>query len=765
MRMILICVKVQPLEKPRKKMISQKILISDEQHSSVIKLIPFAAMMLAGSLTVNAQDKSQASEQEKTLQTVVVKDALESQTKAKDNILVKKTGIAKGQQDLRDIPQTVTVMTEKLMDDRNLDDFREVMKITAGVTFQAGETGEEDVRMRGFSLAQAGDIYVDGMRDVSMTERDMFNVDRVEVLKGSASMLFGKGSTGGVVNQVSKQAFLMDQSEVNLTLGSGNLKRLTGDFNFQTGSDAALRLNVMSHQADNWGAKVDKKGAALNYRWSIGFGDEYSVSLYHLESNSRPLYNHPWILSASTGPANLIPVLPANNFYGLSSDYLETDTTHASFSHTHRFDSNIELKTTLRHGQYERNLLGTQIGWMVGTTLESINDATVLRRNAPKSRHGKSDITQLQSDFVSSFTGMGYKQNLVAGFDYLDEAAKRNNAATAGLPAYAALTTKVGTPNDGASVNTNRAIPMNQFQAHTTGVYAQNTVHLNEEFKVIGGLRLDRFEAVYSDTNDRQFNMAESLYSPRLGAIWQPNDGASYYASYGTSYNTSADTYQYAINLGLTGSQVTLANTPPEKSRNFEVGAKFDVFEKKGLLGVSVFHSEKYNERNTDVDSVANQFLLSGKRHANGLELNFAGRLSPKWEVFYNHTFIPDASIDESSQKLSSSGTGAQVKGDRPGLTPQHSASLWSTYVIAPQWRIGGGLNYRSEQNPDGQRIYTAKAFTTVDVMAERTMNDSTLVKFNISNLTNLLYVDQLYRGFYIPGVGRRVEISLKKMF
>jgi catecholate siderophore receptor len=105
------------------------------------------------------------------------------------------------------------------------------------------------------------------------------------------------------------------------------------------------------------------------------------------------------------------------------------------------------------------------------------------------------------------------------------------------------------------------------------------------------------------------------------------------------------------------------------------------------------------------------------------------------------------------------------VKGDRPGLTPRHSASLWSTYVIAPQWRIGGGLNYRGEQNPDGQRIYTAKAFTTVDVMAERTMNDSTLVKFNISNLTNLLYVDQLYRGFYIPGVGRRVEISLKKMF
>ena len=765
MRMILICVKVQTLENQGTTMTFQNILFSDEQHRSAPQLIPLAAMILAGSLTVGAQEKGQISESEKTLQMVVVKDALESPTQAKDNFLVKKSGIAKGQQDIKDIPQTVTVMTEKLMDDRNLDDFREVMKVTAGVTFQAGETGEEDVRMRGFSLAQAGDIYVDGMRDVPMTERDMFNVDRVEVLKGSASMLFGKGSTGGVVNQVSKQAFLMDQNEVNLTVGSGNLKRLTGDFNFQTGSDAALRLNVMTHQADNWGAKVDKKGVALNYRWSIGYSDEYSVSFYNLESNSTPLYNHPWLLSTPTGSATLIPVLPANNYYGLTSDYLKTETTHASFSHTHRFDPNAELKTTLRHGQSERNLLGTQIGWMAGTTLDSINDATVIRRNAPKSRHGKSEITQLQSDFVTSFTSMGFKQNLIAGFDYFDETAKRNNAAIAGLPAYTALTTKVGTPNDGASVNTNREIPMSQFQAHTTGLYAQNTVHLNEVFKVIGGLRLDHFEAAYSDTNDRQFNMAESLVSPRMGAIWQPSDGISYYASYGTSYNTSADTYQYAINLGLTGSQVTLANTPPEKSRNLEVGAKFDVFDKKGLLGISAFKSEKYNERNTDVDSVANQFLLSGKRHANGLELNIAGRLSPKWEVFYNHTFIPNARIDESSQKLSSSGTGAQVKGDRPGLTPRHSASLWSTYIIAPQWRIGGGLNYRSEQNPDGQRIYTAKAFTTVDLMAERTMNDSTLVKLNITNLTNLLYVDQLYRGFYIPGVGRRAEISLKKMF
>jgi catecholate siderophore receptor len=142
-------------------------------------------------------------------------------------------------------------MTERLIDDRNLDDFREVLRTTAGVTFLAGETGEEDVRLRGFSLGQAGDIYVDGLRDAPLIERDTFNHDRVEVLKGSASMLFGKGSTGGVVNQVSKQPFLMDQHEVNYTVGTGQEHRLTGDFNLKTGEDSALRINAMAQNADN----------------------------------------------------------------------------------------------------------------------------------------------------------------------------------------------------------------------------------------------------------------------------------------------------------------------------------------------------------------------------------------------------------------------------------------------------------------------------------------------------------------------------------
>ena len=252
--------------------------------SAKTPLLPLAALMLAGAVSPVAQAQS-----DKEMGTVLIKDSRIED--AKSVLRVRETEIGKGRQALRDIPQTVTVMTERLMNDRNLDDFREVLKTTAGVTFQAGETGEEDVRLRGFSLGQAGDIYVDGMRDAPLIERDTFNQDRVEVLKGSASMLFGKGSTGGVVNQVNKAPQLIEQHELNLTVGSGNQRRLTGDFNWVTGEDAAFRLNAMTHQADNWGAKVDKKGIAPTFRWGIGHRDEFSVGLYHLETDGRPLYN------------------------------------------------------------------------------------------------------------------------------------------------------------------------------------------------------------------------------------------------------------------------------------------------------------------------------------------------------------------------------------------------------------------------------------------------------------------------------------------
>lgn len=720
-------------------------------------LLPLgAALMLAASAGAWAQTPPETG---RSLPTVTVRDQAEV-PQTKNDLRVRRTEIGKGNQELKDIPQTVTVQTERLIDDRNLDDFREVLRTTAGVTFQAGETGEEDVRLRGFSLQQAGDIYRDGLRDGALYERDTFNDDRIEVLKGSASMLFGKGSTGGVVNQVSKQPFLVNQHEIDYTLGTGKLNRLTGDFNFVTGEDAALRVNAMVHDADNWGASQRKGGIAPTYRWGIGTRNEFSVGLFHLDIDGRPLYNHPWILSNGNS-GTIQPKLPAKNYYGLANDHLDTSATYGTLSHIHRFDHQGQVKTTLRHGRYERDLLASMIAFGSPTTEATLSDNTVLRRT-PKARIGVSDLTQLASDYSGTFDWGGRRHELLAGIDLYREKAERNNSATAGLAA--APTTRVGTPNDGAvRPDTRGTVPMNTFDAQDIGLYAQDTVSLTPTIKAIGGLRFDRFSASYRtpagvETSAR----TENLWSPRVGLMYQPSAVESYYVSFGTSYNTSGDTYQFTPQPPA---NARAANTPAEKSRNFEIGGKWELFERKALLGVAAFYSQKYNERNTDPDTAAQQELLSGKRHATGMEFNLAGRFNPAWEVFFNHTWIPSAKIDESNQALGANGGGAQVEGDRPGLTPKHSGSIWTTYRVMPKVRLGFGLNYRGKQNPEGNRAVTADSFVTADAMAEYTFNERWSAKLNVTNLTDELYADSLYRGFYVPGAPRRVELTVKTMF
>ncbi|RJG08015.1 TonB-dependent siderophore receptor [Noviherbaspirillum cavernae] len=730
--------------------------------------------MLAASVSAWAQTtpqpKSGGTGADQVLPTVEVKASRENESK--ESFRATTTTIGKGNQELRDVPQSVTVITERLMSDRNLDDFRDVLRNTAGVTFQAGETGEEDIRLRGFSLGQAGDIYSDGMRDGTLYERDTFNVDRIDVLKGSASMLFGKGSTGGVVNQVSKQPFLTNQNEVSYTVGTGQDNRLTGDFNVVTGENAAFRLNAMVQDADNWGAEQKKQGVAPTFSWGIGTRDEFSVGLYYLESDGRPLYNHPWVINNG----HIVETVPAKNYYGLASDHLNTSATYGTIAYTHRFDQNSQLKTQLRHGRYERDLLASAVGFCNGVTgnasqraacpgqqivrLDQVNDNTVLSR-APKGRIGVSDTTQLTSDYSGNFIWGGLKHELLTGVDFYQEDAKRNNAFTTGLTFPF---TKVGTPNDGATVADTRGNPaFNTFDARDIGLYVQDMVSIAPTVKLLGGLRFDRFTASYQTPTGTSNERSDNLWSPRVGALYQPSNWASYYVSYGTSYNTSGDAYQFTPTFG--NDQRTAANTPPEKSRNFEVGGKWDLFENRASLGVAAFYSEKYNERNLDPDTASTQQLLSGKRHAAGMEFNLAGRITPKWEVFFNHTWIPDAKIDESNQVLAANGGGAQVKGDRPGLTPKNSGSLWTTYLVMPKLRLGAGLTYRGEQNPEGSRAVTADSFVVADAMAEYTIDQTWSAKLYVSNLTDKLYADTLYRGFYAPGSPRRVQLTLKAAF
>jgi len=694
----------------------------------------------------------------------------------KDALRATTTSIGKGRQELRDIPQSVTVVTERLIDDRNLDTLKDALKNTAGIAFQAAEGAEEDIRLRGFSLQGSGDIFIDGMRDPAFYERDSFNWDRLEVLRGSASMLFGRGSTGGAVNQVSKQPMLMDVNEVGLTLGSRGYQRLLGDVNLRTGENAALRVNAMWTRADNAGAGIDKYGVAPTFRWGIGTRHEFSAGLYHLENDNGIHYGLPWLSpGASSGGDYLWPTDP-KNYYGMASDYSRTGTTQGQFSHVFRMQDGAELRTAARIARYTRDQRASAIRFGAANlqpggrvvTSDTFGGATVLTRGT-NNKIMNMDTRYLQSDYSGRHRWLGLQHSVQAGVDLADEDFENLAATVPPGVTLAKPRTTVGNPNDGASIDEGlRQLSRNRtFDAQALGVYLQDLVQIAPSWKVLGGLRWDRFEGRYRNiaiaanpnnpcavTPASTIERSDSLLSKRVGVLFQPTPRQSYHLSYGTSFNTSGDAYQYDAGN---------ANVAPEKSRNVELGAKLDSAGGRLTTRVALFHSTKYNERNRDADSVdACNYVLSGERHAAGLEIDLAGRITPRWEVFVSYAFIPWARVDESS-----GAPGTEPVGARPGLTPRHTGTLWTTYRLTPRWRIGGGLTARSKDVPVGLAAgspIVAPSFVTADLMVEYQLRDLT-IKANLFNVADRHYADYLYRGHYVPGQPRTLQVTAAYRF
>ena len=743
------------------------------------RLLPLGAASLLAAGTAHAQT-APTPPAETTLAPIPVRAPAEPT--AKETLNATDTRIGRGRQELRDVPQSLTVVTEKLIDDRNLESLRDALRNTAGISFLAAEGGEEDIRLRGFSLQGSGDIFIDGMRDGAFYERDSFNWDRLEVLRGSASMLFGRGSTGGAVNQVSKQPRLLPRREVTIGIDDESVVRLAGDFNETVGAEAAFRINVLNEEGERHGIRVDKPGIAPTLRWGIGTRDEFSAGLFHLENRNGIDYGLPWLTPGAAKGGNwLWPTAPGRT-YALASDRADTQTTQGNLVHTHRFGGDAEWRTALRIARSTRDQRASAVRFCTAAadpscptavTTDNFGDDTVLRRSGDtgvQAKIGALETRMLQSDYSGTHRWGGYRHAVQAGGDVADERF-RGWAVDAASPTLVKPRTTVGTPADGASVDEDRRLLVHnrRFDNRALGLYLQDLVQVAPAWKVLAGLRWDRVEGRYQTlvpaapggTNPctigppSTLSRSDSLWSRRFGLLWQPDEQRSFHLSYGTSFNTSGDAYQYDAGT---------ANTPPEGSRNVELGARFESANGDFSTRVALFHSTKTNERNRDADSVdACNYVLSGKRHAAGVELDVSGRITKAWEVYASLAFIPEAEVDASS-----GAPGTDPVGARPGLTPRVSGTLWTTWQATPKWRVGGGLNLRSRDKPAGLAADSpieAPAFVTADAMVEYVASANATLRLNVSNLADKHTADVLYRGHYIPGKPRTVALTTSFTF
>lgn len=716
-------------------------------------LLPLGAMVAAMAFGGNAYAQSTPATPA-TATTPAAKVAADSETLPTIDVKgmadqpayqAQKTTVGKGNQELRDIPQSVTVVTNQLMQDQNAHTLKEALRNVSNLSFNAGEGGRigDNINLRGFSAY--GDIYLDGMRDVAQYNRDVFNTDRVDVLRGSASMLFGRGSTGGIINQTGKLPFLSEKSDVDLTYGTSDYKRGTLDLNRVVGENAAFRLNAMKTNAGSFrnGAYTNSLGIAPSLSWGIDSEDEFNLSYYHLSYKDVPDLGMPWYNNQPIHDAPGINV-PVTRFYGLQSDYQNDSADIFTGSWIHRFDNDTSIKTMLRSGNFDRDLWATQPILGAGV----LTDNTEIRRNF-QARGANEKGTTLQSDFSTKLETGSIKHELLAGIELINEKVERYSylkPAAAQIP-----TTTVNNPDSSQTlpagfpastiVDSSRV----NFGANTASVYGQDMISLTPHWKLLAGARFDSMDADYH-TATYDTTRRDNVGSYRTGIIYQPTDTQSYYASYGTSFNPSADTYS----LDPLGS-----NTPPEKSRNMEIGAKWDLLDGNLTLRTALFRTEKTNERNTDLESSPSEYLLSGKRHTDGIELEMAGRLTPEWEVFAGYSPMR-ANVD-----ISNSGN----QGLWPDNTPKYTANLWTTYKWSGGWRIGGGFNSVGERILYRRgTIRTAPGYTRWDALVEYAFQKYT-IKLNIFNLFNKEYADGLYPGMYVPGTDRAAQLTLSYKF
>ena len=702
-------------------------------------------MLLASSMAAMGQTTVEA---ENTLKTVTVEATRDRSNQTYQSGL---TTSGKVPLAAKDVPQSLTVVNEKLIHDQGSDSMKDALRNVPGITFEAGEGGRigDNIRLRGFSVA--GDIYLDGIRDIAQYNRDTFNYDRVEVLRGSASMLFGRGSTGGVVNQVNKQPGLLTQNEINTTVGTGKYLRLTGDFNVKTGENSALHVGAMT---TDWDGRADKastsrRGLAVDYRLGIGMADEFLFSLYRLNYNDKPDLGGRWLQGA---PAPF----PTDRWYGANSDYQRDSADIATATHTHRWLDGSVLKTTVRDGNFSRDLWATQINALApGVTQANFGPNTVIPRGT-QSRAGDEHHTFLQSDYLAKTSWFGLKNEVLLGTDYARENSVRYDYANLPLRPN----TTVALADNSSLVDTRVKRRLTEFSSDALGVYLQDSISLTPYWKLVGGLRWDSFAGNYGRLgnpapNNTALSRSDSVWSKRVGLMYQPGDEASYYASYGTSFNTSGDLYQFDANS---------ANTPPESSANFEIGAKWELHGGDLSIRTALARTNKFNERNTDVNQATGEFLLSGQRHTDSLEFEIAGRITSQWDIFAGIVFMQGV-IDQAGSAAASQAT----VGQNPGLTPGRQANMWTTYRIDSKWRIGGGLTAASEQGPTSANpvnlAFRAPGYVKFDALLEYQINQNNTVKLNFDNIADTVYYSSLYQAWPTLGTGRSIRATLTSKF
>ena len=657
-----------------------------------------------------------------------------------------KTRVGKVEQDPHDIPQAITTLTSKLLQEQQVGSLQEAMRNVSGISFNAAEGGRagDNMNLRGFYTF--GDMYLDGIRDTAQYNRETFNYEQIDVLRGAGAMLFGRGQAGGVINQVSKIPLDVDQYKLTGSLGSYGYQQQTADLNKSISEDTGLRINLMNRSEGSWRSnpaigtepEIHRSGAAISLALNQSTNHKIWLNHYYLRTRDNPDYG----VSFNTATRLPSTLLPASTFFGTRNTFDNSDTSMSTAVHEWKIDKDTQLRTQLRFADYDRSY------WAKTPNVSTAPNA-VGGVGGNQTRMAYYNTTTLQSDFSKKFQAMGMQHQLLSGIEYLKEESSRKT-----LFNFGNLSNPDFRSFQGANVNATA------FDGNSYAIYAQDTVEFIPKWKATMGARRDELNATYSNASSPKLQFGEWSYRSALS--YHATDESHYYVAWSDSFSPTADLYQ-----------LTVTPQPPERSDTIELGAKYILFDGDLTLRAALYRATKYWERNTDLEATAS--ILTNKRRTDGIEFEAAGRINKNWEVFAGLS-IMDARILEVAQNINPT-TGAITKGDsayigqRARNTPRYTMNLWTTYKLDEHWKLGGGVEAKGDRqafNPSNSNPLqvptlngsyhpnTAPAYARVDAIATYEQSKWAL-KLNVKNVLDKLYYDGLYDNgsFTVPGVRR----------
>jgi catecholate siderophore receptor len=650
---------------------------------------------------------------------------------------------------LRDIPQTITVIPRSVIEEQGATTLRDVLRNVAGITFQAGEGGVpagDQLSIRGFSART--DMFVDGVRDFGGYSRDSFNMEQVEVAKGPTSALAGRGSTGGAINQVSKAPVAAPVLDVTLGAGNVGYQRSTIDINQPIEQSpvpgTAVRLNAMWNDSDVANRDVvtsERWGIAPSLALGVGLPTRATVSYFKLKQDNIPEYGLPWV-PVNTNPeleaySNSAPPVDQSNFYGLvARDYEKTDTDLVTAEVEHDLNPQVLLRNLTRWGQNDRDSVITAPRFV------SVNTSTELNRQL-QSRDMEDRIVANQTNLTARFPTGQVRHAVAAGFEVSSEFSQ--NFARSGPTAP---TADLYDPNPLDPYNG----PIVRTGASTTGsadslaAYAFDTVNLGEHVELTGGLRWDRFAVDYESIavtgEATPLERTDTMTSGRAGFIYKPRTEGSIYLGWGNSFNPSAE----GLSLGV--ANVALE---PEKTTNYELGTKWDLFRQQLSATAALFRTEKTNARTPGVNPGDPPTVLAGRQRVQGFEMGISGRIRQWWTAIANYAFMR-SEIDAT--------TVPTELNNNMALVPENTVSIWTTFQLPRRISLGGGAQYMDTVFRNNINTAEVPSYWLLNAVASYDVNAHFTLRLNGTNLADERYIDRIGGGHYIPGPGRQVMVT-----